>query len=170
MSIAYCMLEGRGRADLLLAAVSDRLMERGLTACGIVQINTEVPGRPVCDMDVKVLPDGPIVRISQSLGPEAKGCRLNPEALDTAVEMARKELPSSDVLIVNKFGKHEASGKGFRDVIAEAIEAEVPILLALNPLNEEAFLEFAQGMAVQVPADEAQLVAWVEAQRGTKAA
>ncbi|MEX5726690.1 hypothetical protein Ga0609869_000043 [Rhodovulum iodosum] len=49
-------------------------------------------------------------------------CRLDPAALETAVGLVAAGLSSgADLLIVNKFGKHEAAGRGFRYVVAEAV-------------------------------------------------
>tara|TARA_Y100000815_G_C13112892_1_gene413812 strand:+ start:70 stop:444 length:375 start_codon:yes stop_codon:yes gene_type:complete len=114
-------------------------------------------------MDVRVLPDGAILRISQDLGPQARGCRLDPAALETAVGLVATGLSSgADLLIVNKFGKHEAEGRGFRDVIAEAVAMDIPVLVGLNALNRSAFESFAEGLAIQLPPERAALMAWVE--------
>ena len=68
MKIAYTMAAGRGDTDLLLSSVARRLSDTGLRVCGTVQINSEREMDDPCDMDVKVLPDGPVIRISQALG------------------------------------------------------------------------------------------------------
>ncbi|MEH6359139.1 MAG: DUF2478 domain-containing protein, partial [Amylibacter sp.] len=117
MKIAYTMSPNQGDTDQILARLAAKLMTGGMRACGVVQINTEKEdSRHLCDMDVQVLPDGPVIRISQSLGPEARGCRLDPSALEDAVaEVAARLGNGVDVLILNKFGKHEADGRGFRD-------------------------------------------------------
>ena len=82
MRLACTLAPGRGDVDLLLARLAERLAARGLRCAGTVQINSEAgPGRP-CDMDVRLLPHGPVLRISQSLGPGAHGCRLDPGALE----------------------------------------------------------------------------------------
>jgi hypothetical protein len=81
-------------------------------------------------MDVRVLPNGPILRISQNLGSVSKGCRLDPAALEAAVGLVEARLdPNVDLLIINKFGKHEADGRGFRTVIAAALDLEIPVLV-----------------------------------------
>ena len=85
MHIAYTIAPAKGDTDLALFTLADTLIEDGLRLAGTVQINTERECEGPCDMDVKVLPDGPIVRISQSLGRHAKGCRLDPEALEDTV-------------------------------------------------------------------------------------
>ncbi|NPD19313.1 DUF2478 domain-containing protein [Alterinioella nitratireducens] len=161
MNIAYVMAEGRGDTDLLLADLADRLIAGGTRLCGTVQINTDRPDTHRCDMDVRVLPDGPTLRISQNLGAAARGCRLDPAALETAVAQAEARLAQgADMLIINKFGKHEADGRGFRGAIAEAAARGIPVLVGLNSLNAEAFHAFTAGLAVQIPADINELLIW----------
>lgn len=162
MKLACTMAAGRGETDLLLAKVASDLAGRGLRCCGTVQINTECADAGPCDMDVRVLPDGPVLRISQNLGRGARGCRLDPAALETAAGLTAARLASgADILIVNKFGKHEAEGRGFRDPIARAIETGVPVLVGLNALNHPAFEAFTAGMATRLPQDPAALMDWV---------
>ncbi len=167
MHIAYTMAPGRGDTDLILLSLAGRLAARGLRCCGTVQINTERSDAGPCDMDVKVLPDGPTLRISQDLGRDSRGCRLDPEALETAVGLVSASLAGgADVLIVNKFGKHEAEGRGFRETIAEALARGIPVLVGLNGLNLPAFEGFAGGLAVPLPPEEEALSAWVLAAAG----
>ena len=164
MKIAYTMAPGQGDMDLLLYDVAERLAARGARICGCVQSNTGREDCPKCDMDVKVLPDGPVVRISQSLGPQARGCRLDAAALETAVAATLSEIArGADLLIVNKFGKHEAEGRGFRAAIAEALAREMPVIVGLNRTNEPAFQEFVQGFAVPLAPDAEALLDWAEA-------
>ncbi|WP_297771725.1 DUF2478 domain-containing protein [uncultured Roseovarius sp.] len=162
MNLAYTMAPGRGDTDLLLAGLAADLDARGLRCCGTVQINTARTDARACDMDVRVLPDGPVLRISQDRGPQARGCRLDPDALETSVGLAKRQLTlGADLLIVNKFGKHEAEGRGFRDAIAEALTRGVPVLVGLNELNRAAFDTFAAGHAVCLSPVQAVLTEWV---------
>lgn len=164
MKIAYTMAHGRGKLDLLLAELAERLQERGLTARGIVQTNTGCEVDQRCDMDVQVLPDGPIIRISQDLGKEARGCRLDPDAMATAITAVSHSMAKPyDVFLLNKFGKQEAEGKGFRDLLAEALEAGATVIAGTNPLNAETFEEFAGGMATKVEPNIDDLLAWYDA-------
>ncbi len=165
MKIAYTMAPGRGDTDLLLSRVAETLANQGYATCGTVQTNTECASGP-CDMDVSILPDGPTLRISQDLGQASKGCRLNPAALETAVGLVEAHLsPDSDLLIINKFGKHEAAGRGFRDVLAEALAADIPVLVGLSGLNRDAFHEFSAGFAVELAPDPEALLDWADAHR-----
>lgn len=162
MNLAYTMAPGRGDTDLVLHRLATGLASRGLRCCGTVQINSERADAGPCDMDIRVLPDGPVLRISQDLGPSARGCRLDPAALETAVGLVSACLePGADVLIVNKFGKHEAEGRGFRTVIAEALALGIPVIVGVNAFNLPAFEEFSGGMAIYLPPEAPALEAWV---------
>ncbi|SHH46049.1 DUF2478 domain-containing protein [Cognatishimia maritima] len=161
MKIAYTMTEGKGDLDEVLYRFAKSEMANGTRVVGVVQVNTDRDDCPLCDMDVEVLPDGPTIRISQDLGPEAKGCRLDPDALETAVTEVEKRLTDDVALLVlNKFGKHEAGGRGFRDTIAKAMALEVPVVCGVNALNREAFEAFSGGTAEYVEPTPAALADW----------
>lgn len=143
MKIAYVTLQGRGRTDELIASVAERLTAKGLRLAGTVQSNHNRPDRKKCDMDLRVLPDGPTVRISEDRGELARGCILDSGALEQTVFEVERRLDGADILIVNKFGKRESEGKGLAPVIAEALHRDMPVLVGVNGLNLAAFLAFA---------------------------
>lgn len=161
MKIAYTLASGRGETNVVVADLVRDLAARDVRLCGTVQIDTERSDSDKCDMDVRVLPDGPSIRISQSLGKQSRGCRLDPEALEQAVALTNSALEDgADLLIVNKFGKHEADGRGFRDTIGRALELGVPVLVGANKLNVDALVEFCGGMAEALPAEPERLLHW----------
>jgi hypothetical protein len=173
MNLAYMMAPGRGDTDLILHGLAFRLAAQGFRCCGTVQINSERSDAGPCDMDVQVLPDGPVLRISQDLGPLARGCRLDPAALETAAGLVSASLArGADILIVNKFGKHEAEGRGFRMVIAEALALGIPVIVGVNTLNLPAFEQFAEGLATRFSPDCDTLTDWAvrTIRRATEAA
>lgn len=160
MKLGYVSLSGRGNIDELLAAVVERLEGKGVKLAGTVQTNIDRPGRAVCDMDLRLLPDGPSVRISVDRGPEAKGCRLDAGVLEQSVFWVSQNLDGAQMLVVNKFGKQEAEGKGFAPLIAEALERELPVLVGVNGLNLPPFLAFADGFAESLEANAEQVLNW----------
>lgn len=162
MQIAFTIAPGRGDTDLLLAGLADRLAGVGVRTCGTVQINSECDRDGPYDMDVRVLPDGPMIRISQSLGREARGCRLDPGALETATGLSEQRIVEADLVIVNKFGKQESQGRGFRNLIAEALSHDIPVLVGLNRLNAQAFHDFTGGAATELPPEAEALFTWVQ--------
>ena len=166
MKIAYTMTKGRGELDKVLADFAATLGQKNVRVCGIVQINTEHQDcGHRCDMDVQVLPDGPVIRISQFLGTQSTGCRLDPGALEQAVaETAARMSEQFDLFILNKFGKQEADGRGFRDLIGEALAQDSAVLAGTNEMNRTAFEDFSGGIAEFVAPEIDTLLAWYEAQ------
>jgi hypothetical protein len=160
MKLAYVTLQGRGRIDALIAEVATLLAADGVRLAGTVQSNHERPDRRKCDMDLVVLPDGPIVRISEDRGDLARGCTLDSGALEQTVVAVQERLGAAEVLIVNKFGKREAEGKGLVPVIAEALERGLPVLIGVNGLNLAAFLMFAGEDVSALPTDAPSVANW----------
>jgi len=161
MKLAYVMTTEPGETDRLLSAFARTSLDRGLPVAGLVQVNTEGADPHHCDMDVTVLPEGPVFRISQSLGRGSRGCRLDSAALEAAVAAVERTLSAAPALvIINKFGKREAEGGGFREVIGRCLAEGTPVVVGVNALNLPAFLEFAGDLAERVPSEIQALDAW----------
>ncbi|MFN3937266.1 MAG: DUF2478 domain-containing protein [Gemmobacter sp.] len=154
--------EGQGAGDRLLRDVALALQSEGLRLAGVVQLNVERPGRPRCDMELELLDGTGVVRISQDLGRNSRGCRIDAAGLEAAAGrvMAAVEAGNVDLVIVNKFGKQEAEGRGFRPLIAEALARGIPVLTAVKPGNAEAFEAFAGGLAEPVAPHGDAILAW----------
>ncbi|CAD0183622.1 ABC-type molybdate transport system, ATPase component [Ruegeria sp. THAF57] len=161
MYLAYVTTTERGATDRLLSAAAEQLLKTGAQLSGVVQTNTECADSSKCDMDVRVLPAGETIRISQSLGEQSRGCRLDPAALEQAVGYVTSSLADApQLLVVNKFGKHEADGRGFRPVIAEALALDIPVLVGVNGLNREKFEAFTDGAAEQIAPEVDAIIEW----------
>lgn len=135
-------------ADRALRDIAIELMEEGHRLAGLVQINTPRPGRSRCDMLLEELASGEHLGISQDRGPEARGCALDLAQLTAAMQKVRMSLDAKpDLVILNKFGKTEAEGGGFRPLIADAIEAGLPMLIGVPWRNIESWRLFAGPLA-----------------------
>lgn len=161
MQIGFTMAPGKGDVDLIMQQVAQFIIDAGYRPAGTAQINSARADGSPCDMDVLVLPAGPKICISQSLGTGARGCRLNPSALEDTVSLVQANLPASDCLIVNKFGKHEADGRGFRSVIADALAMGLPVVVGLNELNARAFEAFSAGLAIRLEPNAEAISSWL---------
>jgi hypothetical protein len=161
MRLGYVIGARRGGVDALLAQAAAQLQAEGWNLAGVVQINPEVPGRR-CDMELILLGADQRFRISQCLGPQARGCRLDPEGLEAAVGRVEGRLDRGlpQLLIVNKFGKAEIGGRGFRPVIARALGEGVPVLVGVNKANLDGFQDFAQGIGTPLPEDPGAVLDW----------
>ena len=136
-----------GEADRILADLAARLADAGLRVSGAVQQNIDKGADCACDMDVLVIGenDAPI-RISQSLGSGSAGCRLDPGALEAAAARVAARMAGAELLILPKFGRQEAIGRGFRSVIAGAVAEGIPVLLHVPPEQRAAWTDFCDGM------------------------
>lgn len=160
MQLAYVSVSGRGATDEVLERAVTLLEAEGVPLAGTVQTNMHRPDRSKCDMDLRVLPDGPVLRISQDLGEAARGCRLDGGVLEEAVAEVMRRMDGAAVLVVNKFGKQEALGRGMVVAIAEALDRGLPVVVGVNGLNLPAFLEFAGGLAEKLPPDSRTIARW----------
>jgi hypothetical protein len=163
MRLGYVSLVGRGANDALLAEAVALAEAQGMSLAGCVQINIDRAGHEDCDMDLRILGGGPLVRINQRLGAGSRGCKLDPSALEAAVAEVASRMVGACALVVNKFGKHEAMGRGFRPLVGEALAADMDVVLGVNRLNLGAFLEFAGEYAEELPADPQQILRFLQA-------
>ncbi|TJZ92286.1 DUF2478 domain-containing protein [Paracoccus gahaiensis] len=140
-----------GAADRLIEDLATDLRARGLAVAGAVQRNLDLGPDCACDMEIVVLGDpGAPLRISQSLGPGAQGCRLDTGALEEAVARTAPHLEGAGLVVIPKFGRQEAMGRGFRDLIGRAAAEGQPVLLYVPRQQQAAFLDFAGDLAVRL--------------------
>jgi nucleoside-triphosphatase THEP1 len=128
-------------------------------------------GRSRCDMILADLASGRRTRISADRGDLAQGCRLDAGALTEAAELIERAIRRAppDLVVLNKFGKAEAEeGCGFRDVIAAALEADAPVLIAVTEAYAPALRDFA-GDLCAFAEDEAAVWRWLRARLGARA-
>lgn len=167
MRLAHISISGRGETDRFLAGVAARLEMAGVRLAGTVQTNIARADRTKCDMDLRVLPDGPVYRISEDRGAAARGCMLDHGALEQTVAEVARRLDSAEMLIVNKFGRAESEGRGLVPVISDALERRMTVLVGVNGLNLPLFLDFSGGLSQMLPPDEATVLTWCLGGTGT---
>ena len=61
---------------------------------------------------------------------------------------------------INKFGREEAHGRGLRPVIAEALIAEIPLVIGVSTRNLSDFLTFVGDSATRLRSDIEAITAW----------
>jgi hypothetical protein len=155
MKLAVLSSGIQGEIDQLLSETADRLQAEGVRLAGVVKVLEENPADThACDMHLRVLPDGPPIRITQSLGSGSTGCRLNPSAISEAVAaVEQNNVDAFDLFILNKFGPQEAEGRGFCAAIGSVLEQDIPVLIGVGGACRDAFDAFADGMAEDLPPD-----------------
>lgn len=162
MKLAYISAPGRGRTDDVIAEAVAAFTADGLRVAGTVRAKAADPLAHACDMDLRVLPHGPDFRISQPLGAGSRGCRLDAGVMSDIALAVEATIPAADVLIINKFGKLEAQGRGLCPAILMAVERDMPVLVGVNSLNLKHFQSFSGGLALRLPADSSVVRTWIE--------
>ena len=166
MKLAVVSSTVRGEIDTLMSKTATRLQASGARLSGVAKVLENNQGEAPdsaddCDMDLRVLPDGPQIRITQSLGQGSRACRLNPVALTQAVAAVEQNSAQSfDLFILNKFGPQEAEGHGFCAAIGAALERDIPVLVGVASSCREAFDTFAEGMAEDLQPDAEAIHKW----------
>lgn len=147
--------------DALMTRCAAGLAASGYRLGGVVQSNVHREGRRRCDMYVKDLLTGEEIKISSDRGNEARGCRLDADAfvrISAWVERALRE--RVDLLIINKFGKEEAHGRGLRSHIAEALIAGLPVLIGVSRRNLSDLIAFAGDSVTRLAPKPEAMTAW----------
>lgn len=148
--VALVFQESR-RAAALMAKVAAYAAAAGVRIAGLVQHEAARADRPRCDMILEELASGARIGVSQDRGAHARGCRLDVGALLRAMHLAREAVASRpiDLVLVNKFGKTECEGGGLRPLIADALERDIPVLVAVPEVNLESWRSFAGDFCVE---------------------
>jgi len=147
--------------DALIAQCATDLVASGYRLGGVVHSNTHRHGRRRCDIYVKDLLGGDEIKISLDRGNEARGCRFDPDAfarINAWVE--RAVLERVDLLIINKFDREEAHGRGLRPAIADALIADIPLVIGVSTRNLCDFLTFIGDSATRLRPNIEAITAW----------
>ena len=159
--LGFFTAEGPGVADQLLIDVASHLQSQSARVAGVVQCNLDQPSQPRCDMVLRLLGTGQEICISQRLGPGSMGCRLDPVGLEQAVGIVEASLHNpTDLLIVNKFGKQEAGGRGFRPLIGQALSTGIPVLVSVNIGYLDDFRSFSSEIGQTLSPKKSTILKW----------
>lgn len=158
---------GSGDIDGFLSGIAETLANQGYHVRGVLQSRGVSAGECHCaDMDLTTIGSRRRFRISQPLGNGSRGCRLNPGALAECAAFLEQELKQNcDLLVLNRFGRGESEGRGFRDLIGAALIAGVPVLTAIRPEYEQPWADFRGEIGCDLPMDHASVLHWFEGQQ-----
>jgi hypothetical protein len=172
LNLAAIVYRPADDVDSLLARFAGDLSGRGHRLGGIVQRNTKGARGQRERMEVIDLMTGTAVRICQFLGKEAAACRLNPAGLaEAATAVTRAVEADVELVIVNKFSKQEAAGRGLRAEIADAVTAGLPLLTAVSDSCYDAWMSFTGGFGTTLLCERRIVEDWWEetSMRATRA-
>jgi nucleoside-triphosphatase THEP1 len=165
MNVAAILYEGDQGAtvDMLLAGIARHLRAEGWKLAGAVQ-SPDAQRNSRCEMTLEDLATGTCIEAVDALGPSASGCRLDTEALEDSVGLAVSSLhPDTRLVVINRFGKRETEGRGFRAMIENAVVQDVPVLVGVKRMHLDAWTSFVGGEPVLLPRRRDDILRWCEA-------
>ncbi|NVN87174.1 MAG: DUF2478 domain-containing protein [Rhodopseudomonas sp.] len=140
-----------------------RLRDSGVAVAGVVPASSGCrDGKPSCDMELEELATRIILQLSEDRDKRATGCRLDPAAVQEAAALISASIRNGpELLILNKFGRLESEGEGLCDVIGEAIELGIPVVVGVPQRNIGPWRVFTDGLAEEAPIGSPRLHRWL---------
>ena len=172
MNVAAILYEGdQGElTDALLTDVAYQFRHAGVKLAGAVQ-SKSAPRPNRCEMTLEDLATGQCIKTSDDRAPPEPGCRLDANALEDSVGLAASSLdPATELVIINRFGKRESDGNGFRPLIESAVFLQVPVLVGLKRVHFEAWRDFVGDDLVFLPQRREYILGWCAAAMSESAA
>lgn len=147
--------------DDLLAGIAKDMLANSKSVAGYVQKRRRDADCGTL-VHVRNLRSGDEMPITKNRGKMAKGCKLDGDALTTLAEQLSRDIEAgSDILIIARFGRSEAEGRGLRDVISRALDLEIPVLVGVRNEYADAWQDFHGGFAQTLPLDQTAVQAWL---------
>lgn len=157
----------REAIQALLAQIARAVRARGVRVLGVVEHLP--PGGAHEDVLLYDLVTGETNRLHQDLGPGAAGCSLDPAGLAAASAGVERAIAarlaeggdlSDTVVVLSKFGRQEAEGRGLTSAFHAAVAAELRVLTSVSPTVRAEWDGFVGDLAAIVAPDMARLEAW----------
>jgi hypothetical protein len=145
--------------DRVLREFASDLNARGYRAVGLVQTGHHCLDAP--KLSAMLVHTGEELELFQNLGTCATGCRLDVgQLMDAGAQVAGAIEEGADLVIVNRFGRQEREGKGLSYLVEHALNADIPVVIAVPSHRFADWIRFADGMSVKLSCDRWSLEAW----------
>ena len=159
--LAAIVYEAGFPIDEFLTRVANQLRAEHIRLGGALQENAPGDTGRCAAMTLVDLSSRGRFRISQDLGSQAEGCRLDAQGIAEFVALLdRAPDQDAELMVLNRFGRAEAEGGGLRTAFARAMEAGIPVLTAVRAPYTEAWSQFHGRLATDLPADIDAALAW----------
>ncbi len=143
--------------DAILRDFAADLNAHGFRAVGMVQTGQCADA----SLSAVLVHNGETLLLAQNATSPASGCKLDLGRLqDAAARVADAMDAGADLVIVNRFGKRERNGKGLSQVIERALDADIPVVIAVSSDSFADWIKFTGGMSVKLRCDGNALQAW----------
>ena len=155
--LAALVYDDNDDPDAVLRDFAGDLKAHGARVVGMVQTGQCADS----SLSAVLVHSGETLLLAQPPRDGATGCKLDLSRLQAAgVRVADALTEGADLVIVNRFGKRERDGKGLGFVIERALDADIPVVIAVSHQSFADWIKFAGGMSVKLACDRHALDAW----------
>ncbi|MEE9335155.1 MAG: DUF2478 domain-containing protein [Granulosicoccaceae bacterium] len=160
--IAAIVTESADRSDEIIDRVISNLQDQGQLVAGLRQ--RLIPGVDTgCGVRLEDIQTGELHRITQNLGNGSISCNIDTAAVERlALNQCSALNENINLLFVNRFGKQESEGRGFRGVMERAIELDIPVLTAVRKSSLQAWIDYGGDWVTTLPVCENHIQLWCE--------
>jgi len=167
-SILAIVYQDGSAACRTMSKLGYRMRDVGVAVTGIVPYHASAAGgEPRCDMEVEELSSRFILQLADDRGEKQdRGYRIDPAAVDEAAALiAASFRKCPELLIVNKFGRLEADGGGLSEVISNAVDLGIAVVVGVPERRLASWRAFTNGLAEEAVLDSPRVQQWL-ARRG----
>jgi hypothetical protein len=147
--------------DRVLTEFAADLQMSGARVAGLIQHARDRELRSAAGLSALLLPSGREIVVPHRHDPVTNACCLEPRGLArVAAALASAIGAGADLLVINRYGTLERDGGGLLRAIGLALEADIPILIAVPEGNFRAWTTYSAGMSVKLACQRQDLAAW----------
>jgi nucleoside-triphosphatase THEP1 len=139
-------------AQALLIEMAAQWRAHGAKIIGVTAESHGLPGRTCGAGFLREIASGRAHTIYLDAPSSDTSCHLDAAGVADAGTGIIEQIPTSDLVILNKFGKLEATGKGLAAAFAAAIAADKPLLTTVSEKHRDAWSSFAPDAIFLSPA------------------
>lgn len=138
---------------------------------GVIAEDHGLPDRKCRAGYLRSIISGTRYPIFQDSGPGGEACHLEEDgALEAAAAVEKDIVTGCDLVLLSKFGKLEAAGRGLAEAFTMALAIDLPLLTSVSPAFETAWKAFAAPHFDILPADVELIETWWYTVRSTTVA
>lgn len=158
-NIAAVPNENGADTQAILFGMASRWADSGAKVAGVLAESHGLPDRSCSAGFLRDIASGKRFSIYLDTPRSDTTCHLDAEGVEGACAGLLAQIPSSDIVVLSKFGKLEAARQGLWDAFSAAVAAGKPLLTTISPRQAEAWKAFAPD-AVLLKADAASIAQW----------
>lgn len=143
-----------------LSEMSDQWRAGGMKVIGVTAEGGGPPDRTCTAGFLQDIVSGDQFQIYLDEQPPDTTCDLDAGGVEAACASLMEQIETGDLLILSKFGKLEAEGRGLFPVFETAIAEGVPVVTTVSPKHRAAWRAFAPDAAT-LDAEKSTLAGWL---------